>query len=274
MAIKLIALDIDGTLINSQMEVTAATVEALNKATEQGIQIVLSTGRLVVECTDILQKLPCIRYVNGCTGAEVTDLATGRSVAGKRIPGGEARRLYRKLKDLPIMICPFNEDCVPRSDRYHWQKCLEEAPRPVAQHMKRFYEPIDDLDTYMETVDRLIKFYMPCFTQETLEKFKHRMADEPYTVLQCGPLDMEIMPIGANKGDGLRMLAESLGLTSHEVMSIGDSENDIEMLRYAGLPVVMGNGLPHVKPLAKYITDDNDHDGVAKAVNMVLEGTL
>ncbi|MBQ9968779.1 MAG: HAD family phosphatase [Oscillospiraceae bacterium] len=274
MAIKLIALDIDGTLVNSRMEITDATVQALERAVEHGIRIVLSTGRLVVECTDILQKLPCIRYVNGCTGAEVTDLATGRSVAGKRISGDEARRLYNKLKDMPIMICPFNEDCIPRSDRYHWQKCLEEAPRPVAQHMERFYEPIDDLDAYMASVQKLIKFYFPCFTKETVEEFKRRMADEPYTVLQCGPFDMEIMPVGADKGDGLRMLAESLGLTAHEVMAIGDSENDIEMLRYAGLPVVMGNGLPHVKPLARYITDDNDHDGVAKAVNMVLEGTL
>ncbi len=274
MAIKLIALDIDGTLIDSQMEVTAATIEALNKAVEHGIQIVLSTGRLVVECTDILEKLPCIRYVNGCTGAEVTDLKTGRSVAGKRIPGDEARRLYNKLKDLPIMVCPFNEDCIPRCDRYHWQLCLDEGPRPVAQHMERFYRPVDDMDAYMETVNDLIKFYMPCFTKETLEEYKARMADEPYTVLQCAASDMEIMPVGADKGDGLRMLTESLGLTADEVMAIGDSENDAAMLRYAGLPVVMGNGQPHIKALAKYITDDNDHDGVAKAVNMVLEGLL
>ena len=274
MKIKLIALDIDGTLVNSQMEVTAATVDALNKAAEQGVQIVLSTGRLVCECEDVLEKLPCVRYVNGCTGAEVTDLITSRSVAGKRIPGDEALRLYNKLKDLPIMICPFNEDCIPRSDRHHWQRCIDEAPRPVAQHFERFYEPVDDLDAYMASVKNLIKFYCPCFTKEVVEEFKHRMADEPYTVLQCAPLDMEIMPIGADKGDGLRMLAESLGLTAEEVMAIGDSENDVSMLQYAGLPVVMGNGLPHVKPLAKYITDDNDHDGVAKAVNMVLEGKL
>lgn len=274
MTIKLIALDIDGTLINSKMEVTAATVQALNKAVERGIHIVLSTGRLVIECTDILEKLPCIRYVNGCTGAEVTDLKTGRSVAGKRIPGDEVRRIYNKLKDLPIMICPFDEDCIPRCDRDHWQLCLDEGPYPVAQHFKRFYKPIDDMDSYMKTVNSLIKFYMPCFTKETLEEYKARMAGEPYTVLQCAETDMEIMPVGADKGDGLRMLADVLGLTADEVMAIGDSENDISMLRYAGLPVVMGNGLPHVKPLAKYITDDNDHDGVAKAVNMVLEGKL
>ena len=275
MAIKLIALDIDGTLLNSKMEVTAAAIEALNKAVARGIHIVLSTGRLVVECADILEKLPCIRYVNGCTGAEVTDLKTGRSVAGRRISGDEARRIYSKLKDLPIMFCAFDpKDGAPHCSRERWQQSVDNASPPVRRHIKKFYTPEDSFEDYIANVQELIKVYMPCFTQEALVEVKRRMAAEPYTVVQCSATDMEIMPVGADKGAGLEQLAQVLGLTSSEVMAIGDSENDLSMLRYAGLPVVMANGSDEAKALAKYITDDNNHDGAAKAVNMVLEGTL
>lgn len=275
MDIKLIALDIDGTLINSKMEVSPANIEALNRAYDRGIHIVLSTGRLALECEDILRKLPCIRYVNGCTGAEVVDLSDGRTVAGRRIPGGEARRVYHLLKDLDLMLCAFD----PTDGRPHccmevFRRCVQACAPEVAEHLRRFYHPEDDFEGYLAKVDSLIKFYMPCFTTDAMTQVAQRMKDEPYTVVQCGPSDMEIMPVETDKGVGLQLLAQALGLGREQVMAIGDSENDIGMLRYAGLPVVMGNGLPHIKQLASYITDDNDHDGVAKAVNMVLEGTL
>lgn len=275
MAIKLIALDIDGTLLNSSMEVSSATIDTLDRAKERGIHIVLSTGRLVVECEDILEKLPCIRYVNSCTGAEVVDLADGHTVAGRRIPGDEVRRLYHLLEDLDLMLCAFD----PTDGRPHccmdvFRRCMEVCPPEEAAHLRRFYHPEDDFEGYLAGVESLIKYYMPCFTPEAMTQVAQRMKNEPYTVVQCGPSDMEIIPVGTDKGMGLQLLAQALGLKREQVMAIGDSENDIGMLRYAGLPVVMGNGLPHIKELASYITDDNDHDGVAKAVNMVLEGTL
>ena len=275
MSIKLIALDIDGTLLNSSMEVTSETIEALNRAKERGIHIVLSTGRLVVECEDILEKLSCIRYVNSCTGAEVVDLEDGRSVAGRRIPGDEVRRLYHLLKDLDLMLCAFDPvDGKPHCSMDIFSRCMRECSAEVAEHLQRYYHPEEDFEGYLSKVQCLIKYYMPCFTPEAITQVARRMKDEPYTVVQCGPSDMEIMPVGVDKGVGLQLLAQALGLQKEQVMAMGDSENDIGMLQYAGLPVVMGNGLPQVKKLAKYITDDNDHDGVAKAVNMVLEGKL
>ena len=275
MQIKLIALDIDGTLLNSNLEVTAATIDALNRAMERGIHIVLSTGRLVVECEDILEKLPCIRYVNSCTGAEVVDLQTGKTVAGRRIEGDEILRLYELLKDLDLMPCAFDPvDGMAHCSVEKFRLCMENCSPDVARHLRRFYCPEEDFEAYLRSKDSLIKYYMPCFNERAITDVAQRMKEEPYTVVQCGPSDMEIIPVGTDKGLGLQLLAQALGLEQEQVMAIGDSENDIGMLRYAGLPVVMGNGLPHVKELARYITDDNDHDGVAKAINMVLEGKL
>lgn len=275
MAIKLIALDIDGTLLTSTQEVTEATVASLNKAVEQGIHIVISTGRLVAECVDILEKLPCVRYVSSCTGAEVVDLKDRKSVAGRRITGDECRRLYHLLKDLDIMMCAFDPvDSKPHCCKKIYDANIGNCLPEVARHLRRFYQPEEDFEGFIEKVECLIKYYIPCFTKDAMEQLKERLAGEPYTVVQCAPTDMEIIPIDTDKGLGLQLLAQALGFERDEVMAIGDSENDIAMLQYAGLPVVMGNGLPHVKKLAKYITDDNNHDGVAKAVNMVLEGKL
>lgn len=275
MAIKLIALDIDGTLINSAMEITQGTVCALTAAAERGIHIVLSTGRPAMECDHILEKLSCIGYINSCTGAQVVNAKTWDVIAGRYIPIDEAKRLYEKIRELPLMVCAFD----PKTGQAHdsapvLARCISHSPPHEAEHLLRYHVGEDDFEAYLDNLDRIVKFYMPCFTIETIEEVKRRMIGEPYTVFQCGPKDVEICPVGADKGSGLQMLAEALGINPSEVMAIGDSENDISMLRYAGLPVAMGNGSEEVKALAKYITDDNDHDGVAKAVNMVLEGTL
>ena len=120
MDIKLIALDVDRTLLTSDHKVTPAVQQVLTEAYERGIHIVLSTGRLVIECREILQALPCIRFINGCTGAEVVNLLDGHTVAGKRISGGEARRIYSKLKDLDMMLCAFD----PRDRRPHCRRDL------------------------------------------------------------------------------------------------------------------------------------------------------
>ena len=273
MDIKLIALDVDRTLLTTKQEVTPATQRALERAYEKGIHIVLSTGRLVVECEQILAALPCIRYINGCTGAEVVDLWDGHTVAGRRISGEEARRLYGLLKDLNVMLCAFD----PKDRRPHCRKDLWDYAQQVltpaaAEHLRKYYIPEQDFEHYLDGVDSLIKFYIPCFSQEDMQTLKRRMEKEPYTVLQCAASEMEIMPVGADKADGLDLLTQALGLKACHVMAVGDSENDLSMLRWAGLAVCMANGSAEAKVAADYITDDNDHDGVAKAVNMVLEG--
>ncbi|MBP3634452.1 MAG: HAD family phosphatase [Oscillospiraceae bacterium] len=275
MAIKLIALDIDGTLMNSHLQVTEQTIRTLTEAAEKGIAVVLSTGRPEPECDDVIEKVPCISYVNGCTGARVVDVKTGKIIAGRYIPVDEAKRLREKLRDLDLVVCAAD----PLTARFHddareLERAISLSSPDVAAFLAKYHVGEEDLDAYLSSIDKIVKFYMPCFSEGVIEEVKRRMEGEPYTVLQCGPNDVEICPAGTDKGTGLSLLAQALGITAQEVMAIGDSENDLSMLRYAGLPVCMGNGSEAAKACAKYITDDNDHDGVAKAVNMVLEGLL
>lgn len=275
MDIKLIALDVDGTLLNSSMEVLPSTVEALTRAHHAGIHIALSTGRIISECTDILAALPCIRYVNSCTGAEVVDLQTGRSLGGARITAPEANRLYDLLKDLKVFLDVFDpKDQTPhcRGDLYALLDTIFASSPAVGRHIAKFYKPEADLDTFVRELDHdIIKFFMIFLSPEDKQEALRRLAGEPYTVAEASTHDLEIMPVGVNKATGLDILTRSLGLTREQVMVIGDGGNDVDQLRFAGLPVVMGNGSPEAKACAKFITDDNDHDGVARAVNMVLQ---
>ena len=97
------------------------------------------------------------------------------------------------------------------------------------------------------------------------QRRKERMLAGGY-ITRSAENNFEIMPEGVNKGLALQELTQVMGITMDEVMAIGDSDNDSDMLRIAGMPVVMGNGDEAVKKLAKYVTDTNDNDGVAKAI--------
>lgn len=278
MDIKLIALDVDGTLLNSSMEILPSTVEALTRAHKAGIHIALSTGRIVSECADILANLPCIRYVNSCTGAEVVDLQTGRSLGGARITAPEANRLYGLLKDLKVFLDVFDpKDQAPhcRGDLHAQLDTIFASSPAVGKHIERFYKPEADLDAYVRELNHdIIKFFMIFLSPADKQEALRRLAGESYTIAEASVHDLEIMPVGVNKATGLEILSKALGLTREQVMVLGDGGNDVDQLRFAGLPVVMGNGSPAAKACARFITADNDHDGVAKAVNMVLDGTM
>ncbi len=275
MDIKLIALDVDGTLLGSRQEVTPATVAALNRAAEAGIHIVLSTGRILPECQLFLPHLPMIRYAILCTGARVLDLHTKDVLFSRTIEAAEIKRLLRLLWDLDVQLQVFD----PRDDHPHMgRKQWDEGERfcgDLAKTLRLYYLPEDDFDGYVEGIDcPMIKIHMYFANEPDRLEAIRRLEGEPYEVVATTTNDLEINPQGSGKDIGLMKLAEKLGLTPDNIMAIGDGDNDIPMLKLAGLPVAMANGSEGAKACAKYITDDCDHDGVAKAIEQVLDGKL
>jgi len=110
MAIKLIGIDIDGTLLNKKKELTPGTIEALQAAADQGIHVVISTGRLLSEFRDLVEQLPMMRYTVTCTGTQVIDLQTGRDIFRAGMPAEELQRIYHKLKGFDMMFQAFSDD--------------------------------------------------------------------------------------------------------------------------------------------------------------------
>jgi len=275
MDIKLIALDVDGTLLGSRQEVTPATVAALSRAAQAGIHIVLSTGRILPECELFLPKLPMIRFAILCTGARVQDLNTGELLYSCTIPESETKRLLHLLWDLDVQLQVFD----PRDDHPHAdQKRLEEGERfcgDLAKTMRLYYLAEENFAAYVERIDcPMIKIHMYFGSSEDQAEAIRRLQGEPYEVVATTTNDLEINPQGSGKDVGLIKLAERLGLSSENIMAIGDGDNDIPMLKIAGLPVAMANGSEGAKACAGYITDDCDHDGVAKAIEKMLNREL
>lgn len=276
MSIKLIALDVDGTLLDSRNELTAATVEALQAAADRGVNIVLSTGRMLSECRELLEQLPMIRYAVTCTGAQTIDLVTGETIGRKSLTADEMRLLCSHLWDLDVLLQIFDDrDGLMHNDARRLAEAERYCSPGLAQAIRRCHAPEADLRAYVEAyqgpTNKLHMFFASTKDKNTAVA---RTAGLPFAFMDTCPTDLEIMPLGVDKGLGLRQLAEHLHLDRSQVMAIGDGGNDEGMLRYAGLAVAMGNANDHLKALAHRVTADNDHDGVAKAVWEVLEEAL
>lgn len=272
MAIRLIGIDVDGTLINTAKELTAETCAALREAAESGVEIALATGRSLSECRQLLRRLPMIRYVVSCTGARVVDLRENRIISHACLTAEQMRHICRKMEGLDVMLQIFDD----RDGEIHNDaRKLAEAERycdaGLAKFMQGNHVAEPDFPRYLRefpgTTDKIHMLFGS--VAEKMEAVG-RVADAPFSRMESMENDLELMPAGVDKGVGLRHLAEHLGLRPEEVMALGDSGNDIGMLRYAGLAVAMANGSEEAKAAADRIAPDNDHDGAAAAVRQIL----
>ena len=275
MAIKLIGIDIDGTLLNKQKELTAPNREALQAAADHGIHVVISTGRLLSEFRDLVDQLPMMRYTVTCTGCQVIDLQTGTDIFRQGMPAAELQRIYHKLKGFDMMFQAFSDD---DGSIHNDARVLENAhlysPRALARIMQSTHIPEIDFDGYIDSYSGMTnKIHIFFRTPEERDKAWELVKNEPYALMSSASNDLELMPHGVDKGLGLKKLAAHLGLDMSQVMAIGDSGNDVDMLREAGLGVAMANATGDAKAAADHVlTYTNQEDGVAKAGWAVIKG--
>lgn len=272
MAIKLIGIDVDGTLLDSRNRLTAETVSALQEAADSGVEVVLATGRMLSECGELLAQLPMIHYAVTCTGTEVVDLQTQKTITRHSLTADQLRHLCGIFAGLDVMFQIFDSrDGLMHNSAWHLDHAERYCNPDLAKAIRRYHAAEADLDSYVAAYEGPTnKIHMFFGSMADKNEAVRRMEGEPFLWMDSQGNDLEIMPLGIDKGVGLRDLAEYLGLETENVMALGDSGNDIGMLRYAGLAVVMGNGTDEAKVLADRITLDNDHDGVAAAVRQVL----
>lgn len=274
MAIKLVAVDLDGTLLNSNKDVSAASAEAIRHAIDSGVQVALGTGRGIAECCDVIAAVPELRYLICCTGAVVFDRLSDQPLASRLLSAADAKMLYRKLKDFDCIISFFTGgriynplDRMRNFNHYY--------PEPVRSLFDRTHTVLEDLDGFMEKLaEPAEKFYIAFADQAECARAYDTVRDLPFFITNAGYVDFEIMHPDASKGAGLQALAEHLGLRREEVLAIGDSSNDRQMLEYAGTAVVVANGSENMKNMADLIAPSNDADGVAWVLNRILEGKL
>ena len=275
MAIRLAALDVDGTLLAPDNSITPATKEAIREAKAAGIEIVVCTGRAFVEVRDILRQLPEVRYLSCGTGAYALDVWTMETLYECSMPEELGRQAYRAVAQADCMV-HFYTGLSVRHSRWcmdHFTDYMEEKMRTL---MEQSHIIVDDLDAFVERYHGPVeKLYVTFPNRAEYEKAYEAVRKLPVFLTDGGwAVDLEVMSRDTDKGVALRALAEKLGIAREQVLAMGDSGNDCAMLRYAGIGAAMGNAGEQAKKAADVIAPSNREDGVAWMLRRAARGEV
>ena len=275
MAIRLAALDVDGTLLAPDNSITPATKEAIREAKAAGIEIVVCTGRAFVEVRDILRQLPEVRYLSCGTGAYALDVWTMETLYECSMPEELGKQAYRAVAQADCMV-HFYTGLSVRHSRWcmdHFTDYMEEKMRTL---MEQSHIIVDDLDAFVESYHVPVeKLYVTFPNRAEYEKAYEAVRNLPVFLTDGGwAVDLEVMSRDTDKGVALRALAEKLGIAREQVLAMGDSGNDCAMLRYAGIGAAMGNAGEQAKKAADVIAPSNREDGVAWMLRRAARGEV
>lgn len=260
---KLVALDMDGTLLNEDKTISKENLEAIKNAQKNGVKVVLATGRPIKGIEKYLKELNLITendYAVTFNGAVIQNTKTGKVIAENLLNLDDAKYIYNLTAKLGvgIFISTPNSCITPKADKYsELETTMNNLPLEILDFNK-----INE-DT---TVVKVIVTGDEEILSEAAEKLPKEIYDK-YTVVRSAPFFLEFINKKVNKGFGVELLAKSLGINSKEVICMGDAGNDIHMIKYAGLGVAMGNAFPEVKKIANYVTKTNIENGVAHVIN-------
>lgn len=271
--IRLITLDLDGTLLNSDKQLSAENRAALERAAGVGIEIVPATGRFYKGMPQIIRDLPFVHYAISINGAQVYDVANDKTVCSSEIEWSRAVDVMKRLDTLDTIY-----DCY--QDGWGWmtRSQYELAEQYAAnihslEMIKQLRTPVPELKALLRErasgVQKIQAFFRDMdLRSRMLEKLPEEFPDLVVTTSIVN--NIEINSREATKGIAVKKLAEYLGFSAEAVMAFGDDFNDITMLEAAGIGVAMGNADAAVKKAADFVTDDCNDSGVAHAINRFL----
>ena len=269
MAIKLILLDLDGTLLTSDKRISPVNYAALERACASGIHIVPSTGRFFDGIPQVVRDLPFVRYAITVNGAQIYDRAEDRILRRAEIQPADAERIYDRLEALPVIYDCFL-DGWGYMDQQNYQRIDQFISDPRVNRMvKDLRKPVENFRAFMREQNRPVQKIQMFFQDMALREqvWAQLIREFPdMSVTSSISNNVEINAGHANKGEALEFLCRYLGLEVSQSMAFGDGSNDRSMIEAAGVGVSMANADQALKAAADYITDTNDNDGVAKAM--------
>ncbi|WP_291649293.1 Cof-type HAD-IIB family hydrolase [Clostridium sp.] len=287
--IRLIASDMDGTLLNNDHDIDTETVEAIRKAEEAGIIFAISTGREYDSVKVLLDKHNIKAQCVLSNGAEYRD-EDGNVLDVINIKEESAKKIIEILDKNKMSARIFTEkgvfttstremalqEIIFRTMSFN-PSLTEEEAREVAENLGFFtcLQFIDDLDKFFEEGVEVRKFVAFHSDIELIDKMKKVLGEiEGLAISSSFRDNIEITDINAQKGIILEKVAAKMDIAREDVMILGDSFNDYSMFEIFEETVAMKNAIPEVKAIAKYITDSNDNLGVAKAIYNVINNEM
>jgi len=269
MAIKLIALDIDGTTLMSDGNLSQRNRNALIRATESGIHVVIATGRCYDALPSQLTEIKGIRYALTSNGAQTRDLHTGDTLEGNYLTDTAVVESAELLRTHTGFMVEIFTDGKAYMDKAHYEAvCTGEISWRSRNYVRDTRSPVADVLDYMlqhrHTIENINIFFEHLSDKDRLKPHLDRLNN--VTITSSFDNNWEIGGATTNKGAALQGLAKMLYISKEEILACGDSPNDEEMLKVAGIPVAVGNAKESVRRLAAHVVSENDMDGVAEAI--------
>lgn len=267
--IKAIALDLDGTTLKKDGSIGELTKEAISEAARKGAEICICTGRSLNAIPDVISQLKDVRYAISSNGAKITDLRTGETVYENYLnPDAVEFIADLAIKEQLMMEVFVGNQAYIDAPLYRNIEKNGSMYRDT-KYVMISREPIEDIISFAREhkneVENINLFFFDLNRLEEVRPMVNKV--ERAAITQSFPNNIEIGGENTSKRTALEHLIAVLGVKREELMCCGDALNDCPMIEFAGVGVAMGNAWDEVKEVADYITDDNYHDGVGKAIH-------
>ncbi|HBA94166.1 MAG TPA: Cof-type HAD-IIB family hydrolase [Ruminococcaceae bacterium] len=266
--IKLIALDLDGTLMyTDHITVTDGNRQALKRAHDKGVKIAISTGRTLAIVGDICEQVPEIDYIIYSNGASVYDRNQKKNIYTRPMDYDTCAPMLKKC----IEMSDFVEVYIDGTDYISKDKAesfgADFLPKEFAEKLAEQMTPVDDLMAVSQgkEIEKITVYIKD--DEKRSELWNELKSRKELYVASSMPVSMEFTAQGVNKGTALDGMCKVLGITDENCMAFGDAGNDCEMLEFAKYSFAMANATQKCKKSAKYDTLSNAEDGVAHGIN-------
>lgn len=282
----LIALDLDGTVLNNRNEISEENVKAIEYAQQKGIEVVIATGRAYFDAQSILKKVGLSAPVIGTNGSTIhtkegncfSQVAMEENVVKELVEWLDQHQYYYEVFTDKEIFTPKNarnllmeelDKVKHQNPTINTNELKEIAERQFGQEGYVFIENVSDLFSEKHPFLNVLTF---SFEKNKLEKFFHKFQSNQYlTIVSSGEYNFEIHSRQTSKGIALENLSYKLGLSLEHAMAIGDSINDLSMFEKVKYSVAMGNANDKIKAVCNMITETNEENGVAKAIYTYIE---
>ena len=264
MSKKLLALDIDGTLTNTQKDITPATLEKIIEAQEKGHIVAIASGRPLPGIRKIADTIELDRfggYVLAFNGGRIVDYSTGEVVYQAVLDNDVVRDIYDYCLKAGCGMVTYDGDRVITGTDVDGYMTFEAS----INHME-----IMRIDNFREYIDFPLNKCLLTADPDKAEKIEQELAEkfgDQLNIFRSEPYFVEIMPPNVHKATSLEKLLEVLDMDRKDLVACGDGYNDLTMIEYAGVGVAMANAQDIVKEHADYITLSNDEDGLVPVVD-------
>ncbi len=269
---RLIAMDMDGTLLNSKKELTPAIINSMQRAADEGKELVIATGRSLMEVLPYAEQLPMVHYGLLSSATIIFDFWEQKVISMDYIPWDNIDTISKAYQEEDIMIVLMCEGValVDRNKYEHIEDYHMEQYRELYQTTATLVD--EPLLILINPNQRFEKINLYHKDKKARNRTKARLGDIPLEIVDGEETGIELTPLGISKGVGLRKVCRLIDIPINKTIAVGDADNDISMLENAGMGIAMKNANKKVKEFAEVVVADNDHDGCKQAIEKYLLG--